>query len=1175
MYILFKETFSVDMGGDEPEDFSGYGIILLQRSPVSLVEDDFVGSDQLPEQTSESPAGLVDPQCSQDILNEVDGDEDDFAGLASLVVGGATGDWAQGDLVDSEEIYFFCHETGQFGGGFEVVDGTSGADAGTQGSQETIGQWCPMSSGVTYFYFKPGAGIVDPVTLPCNDGLKLNTYDQPKYETNESGEQVQTGTDQVQVVAEKASCSTILTEYQGKDQIVVDPVNECAIEDEIACDGNEWDRRVGKNFYPVAGNVKYRSLQQQIYDAFRYKIAFRSRGGKSIGFTPEVCSEQPGGIPYCYDPGKIQEIQDRVDCAMYLWSNRTDQPDFNTDALGAALTENFNSICIYPEDDERCNRPDSQQDGFEALFAELVIMLGDDAFTTSFASRFDLAGMGKALFGGDEFEEGGINLTGAAGYEMYSLYQAVQYYQIALDRFYKLMPSIYKSLGNDGTKSFITAETVTNYFDRLIRASTQKARAWAEITKRYQSFNRPDLSRLVIERAYTATYLESVLITSMMQQVTRITQSTNWAQIEYIVEQAQLRYKASLLELQDINKSITDDVNYFGYPPEYIPFPATDEGDYAEGNINAFDKLRDSALAKIEFATAKEEIALASTRDFEVDYASFQAELASIRKSYENELADICGTFVGEDGNIYPAITDYAHLDGKAAALQDPCGLMGSGQLFETMKEAGIATGENNLLIHAISRKGGEIAIELARASAICGFRLTWAAVKVTAGSTKITLNKIGESIGFAADAVSMIETGSHEVAENLKCNVGYTTTDCVGAATAATAQGAATATAAATKVTLQEVKSILDNIQGGIDVGLDLGEQVMECSLVTADSLAILANLVLDLTEIGHQLAYSGLETQRVMSVYTELRNKAKRLQVEIKEAEQHAINIEAARNDPNVRIYKNDAIINADKAFWSAVREVYKATKVYEYYTSTTYAHLVDLFLVRMVAAGDYNLENYLAELDEAFYTFEEDYANPDMRLAIISTRDDIFQIPRLSDSNPGVALSEQERAELFTESLTNPDVGKTTIDGLGYIRIPFNTQLNQVSPLTRNHKIFYIEAEIQGEDVGDAVGRVYVTQKGTGTVRTIEGEKKYYSFPEKIAVVDTFFNGEKEIDHDSIYHTVYRNDRFLDRPFANSEWELIFNGVDESVNKDIDLSSITDIRLYVYYTDFTAMP
>jgi hypothetical protein len=71
-----------------------------------------------------------------------------------------------------------------------------------------------------------------------------------------------------------------------------------------------------------------------------------------------------------------------------------------------------------------------------------------------------------------------------------------------------------------------------------------------------------------------------------------------------------------------------------------------------------------------------------------------------------------------------------------------------------------------------------------------------------------------------------------------------------------------------------------------------------------------------------------------------------------------------------------------------------------------------------------------------------------------------------------------------------------------------------------------------------------------------------------PARAAVINTIFNGRK------IYQPeVYKNDLLRDRPFVNTAWDLWFNQVDEKVNQDIAINSLTDIRLYVYYTDFTA--
>ena len=49
-------------------------------------------------------------------------------------------------------------------------------------------------------------------------------------------------------------------------------------------------------------------------------------------------------------------------------------------------------------------------------------------------------------------------------------------------------------------------------------------------------------------------------------------------------------------------------------------------------------------------------------------------------------------------------------------------------------------------------------------------------------------------------------------------------------------------------------------------------------------------------------------------------------------------AIDVEAARNDPNVRLYRNDAVQAAQRTFESARLEVYKATKVFTIQASAT---------------------------------------------------------------------------------------------------------------------------------------------------------------------------------------------------------------------------------------------
>jgi len=197
-------------------------------------------------------------------------------------------------------------------------------------------------------------------------------------------------------------------------------------------------------------------------------------------------------------------------------------------------------------------------------------------------------------------------------------------------------------------------------------------------------------------------------------------------------------------------------------------------------------------------------------------------------------------------------------------------------------------------------------------------------------------------------------------------------------------------------------------------------------------------------------------------MSEIRQLDNTRKRLEGQWQEAEQLVIDVAAAANDPNIRIYKNDAIINADRSFGRALREVYRATKVFEYYTSQSYADAEKLFLVRMVGAGDVNLQQYLLELQEAFYVFEEQYGNPDARVEVISVRDHVFQVPRYSDEGTPRVLSHEERVAKFRRQITDPAL----LDDNGYVVISFNTHFGMLSPLTLAHKVLFIEMELFGE-------------------------------------------------------------------------------------------------------------
>jgi hypothetical protein len=63
------------------------------------------------------------------------------------------------------------------------------------------------------------------------------------------------------------------------------------------------------------------------------------------------------------------------------------------------------------------------------------------------------------------------------GYEFYTLYQAVQYYDMVLDRFYGINETMWRLLAEPAP--VIDKDTVVSYLERVLRASAQRSRALA------------------------------------------------------------------------------------------------------------------------------------------------------------------------------------------------------------------------------------------------------------------------------------------------------------------------------------------------------------------------------------------------------------------------------------------------------------------------------------------------------------------------------------------------------------------------------------------------------------------------------------------------------------------------------------------------------------------------
>jgi hypothetical protein len=1146
LYLIVRETFDgTFLGSSGNTGFAAYAFLMLQRTNAQLDANSFQGSAQLEVRSSSVDLGSK-VLCSEDLLRKIFGIPaqqappavaSDPNKIARTLLDGVVPNTSPRFLSppapitsNNDLVHYLCHDTGLFDQGPPLVSAVMVPEpGGSPGPVTTPVETCPAGSGVTFF---TGNVPQDLSVLDCQ---------------------------------QNHTCQKVLDNWKVDPSVAVtlDPVWTCLDPSSAYCDSDRTDLRHGKQFYAQVGGADavFLPLAEAIDTAFRYRTQFHNRQGTTLGFSPNICVADSNAVPYCYDPSGIEEIRSRVDCLAYIFAQRANlNVAQNTrDDIKSYLQTNFAYTNEYSP-----TLPTITHPGFEWLYSELLIMLGDDSYTKAFQSRFDLAASSLVSFEGSKIEPGGIDLAGVAGYEMYTLYQAAQYYQITLDRFYSLSPLLWQTVGSGLSDNYVDINTVVSYFTHVLRASTQKSRAWSEVGKRYQSFNRPDLARFVVERAYTSAYLESVVIVKMMRSVLQVSTPAQRASIRDEVDKASVTYKAALLEMRDVYAAFTDNVNYFGFPPDYIPFPDPDP------NVpNVVEALLVTAKQAAQIASQKEDLAINDTKTFNTDAASFQSELTRIKNNYDDQLAEICGTFTGDDGHVYPAITTYAPLSAPTKVLADPCGFVGNGSLHDAMAGVDIAALDLKEQQARYDELNENIDSETAYIHGLCMQLMDLRSAECHAGAKVRTLQ---EQIQAAHDDMAVAQRNV-QLAQAASSAMGACTPTtsfglggasinfgaCMGSVLAAEfVDGAAAAEG--------RDQSAIDQAQADIDATQNAQCFVQahgSCATEQANSAKTIKDYYAKFKEIDLDALKAADAARRAVSDVEKLRNQAKRLLAEKMESEGLAIDVEAAKNDPNVRIYKNDAVLAADRTFYSALQEAYKLTKVFEYYSSQSYAKLDELTLVRLVSRGDISLENYLADLESAYTQFRETYGHPDVRVDVESLRDDIMNIPRIDEN--GVALSQTDRVARFRTALTDPAL----LDARGFLTVPFSTSLGRLSPLTRNHKVLYIEAEVIGSDIGDNLGRVYVAQGGTGVVQALDGTKAYYRLPERTSVVNTLFNGVRVFTPD-----VYRNDRLRDRPFINTHWKFVLNQRDEAVNMDINLKSLTDIRVYVYYTDVTAL-
>ena len=1160
MFIIFKERLTSFFAGSSNnalnKEFVNYGYMMLQRTGADLEDKDYTGAKAPVENnktcTSNSQCGndeCVSGKCMPKSRMNLVQCTPELIKLATNKTISKPSDLERWNKTALEELVDVLTN------GPDVQKlGTAPIKTGSytkSGKKRYIHYLCEDTK-----QFNGGPkGDVD-----CPNGSKVRFFDSLKTESQIRAESCQSN----------ATCHETYdkwTKSKPDSGFRFDLPYVCADKNAVLCDTNLKNLREGKVFFqPTASTGKYiapfSSLSIATANGFRYRVKFQSRSGGAIGFVPTVCKPYTDTLtPYCYDPKEIEKITSRVNCLQSIYNNSKTYQNLSTTTraqLNTFLRVNFSfqssgSTTLF---------------GFDYMNAELKIMMADEAYIQALTSRFDLAALKVKAFKGSDFEFKGVDLSGPLGASMHNLYLSTQYYQMVLDRFFLLSPSFAQAFTSN---NFIDVNVVSTYFKKVLQASSRKARSWGAIAKEYHALNEPALAQMVVERAYATTYMEFTIFTRLMKLLLSNANFTERAQISKEIEEAALVYRAAMNDMEAIYKNVKQQLNFFGFPRGYIPFPALSNFAPGAGTTNAFSVSLQYAKEKLALAVVKEKEALNGKRAFDTDSASFQNELQRIEQNYGAQLEEVCGTIKGSNGKNVPAIAKNAHLDPKAKLYGNPCGRMGSGSLYnayiglEKFKLAADAVKKNHELVQK------QIKDEKDRIEKYCLKRADMADLIYSHMETKAERQQAINDAQVAIDSAQRTSQNAFNALSLFKCGLW----NCPSAAFAG---GTFLATAGISEgVTIPlslEINSIKSDIAKS-EREHEKEKLMMECDKVEDGKTEGTARLEsrAKIIQFRNRMQTFHLESLQVrydvmlaLANIKSLEDRAARLINLQEQTTQQVLNVQAAKNDPNIRIYQNDAIIAADNTFNLALRAAYEATVVYEYYTGSSYKDKVKLFLIRMATAGDYTLESYIANLEEAFRAFERNNGKPDTRLMIVSLQNDILKIPQVSSS--GKALTTIEREYLFQKEFTD----KKRLSSEGYITFPFAISVlkgdARVSPVTMNHKILYIEAEIKGTELGDKVGRIYLQQKGTGMVRTAKDEIKYYTLPRRTAVINPFFNATKgDVDRD-----IYKNFRLRDRPLGNTHWELIFNQLTEKENQDIDINAITDIKLYIYYTDFT---
>ena len=570
----------------------------------------------------------------------------------------------------------------------------------------------------------------------------------------------------------------------------------------------------------------------------------------------------------------------------------------------------------------------------------------------------------------------------------------------------------------------------------------------------------------------------------------------------------------------------------------FVFFPTSDPG-----NNNNYHELHNVATGWVEHAKTMEQAAEAWTRDWERDQAQLSLRLIDIRSEYDTRIATIDADLADAQLEIDQRILDVMAARNQLENLYEDIVI----EEERVALRAGIRYSRGENIASIIHRSG--------RRQAAANF----------AGGILGTISNLSGALFGAANSGS-----KSKLRIDPQKNIAQPRF--IGAAILAVTAIAGVANAA--------ISAANARAQAMDQAEIQMERVHLANELELVDSKAYIKRKLLEVANLEIQILQSVLGLQQIAVRARGIADLRELTIAARARTESAAVN---ALANPAFRLIRDQAIVDADKAFEDAVEEVYRTARALEYQKGEPYVENLatcnteqstsDIFLARR-ATG---LEYILLDMDRDWNDFIGGCTKPAGSLRVFeipySVKEDFLGIkwPAV-DAETGDIVDPATQWSTLLARLSSEDPN-------GWIRLPISTSVAEDGHFLRdifNQRFQYFKVRIVGDifgGLGDETAFVIIRHGET------QFNRSRYSSP------STLPNGEDIINQfymrpwqTTIQARVasypelpaHSSWSLYNRSVGCADWELIFQpGL--SFNSDIDIAAIEDFEITICWMGY----